>query len=179
MTETGHSNPAASPVAWPDDDAAAVADRLPAARDVHAGSSWRSRLTAGGTEGNERLTVEVGAILFVLLAVLGLTIVRIGQLIWLHLFLGLVLLGPVLLKLASTGYRFLRYYARAAIYRAKGPPMPALRAMGPAVVLTTAVVFVSGVVLLFNGPLGRGTLATIHKASFIVWLVFMATHVLA
>jgi hypothetical protein len=36
---------------------------------------------------------------------LGITIVRIGQLIWLHLFLGLLLLGPVGAKLASTGYR--------------------------------------------------------------------------
>ena len=71
-----------------------------------------------------------GVILIVLFAVLGVTIVQIGQLIWLHLFLGLLLLGPVLLKLASTGYRFLRYYTHDAIYRAKGPPMPALRADG-------------------------------------------------
>jgi hypothetical protein len=81
--------------------------------------------------------------------------------------------------MASTGYRFLRYYTRAAVYRAKGPPMPALRALGPVVVLTTVVVFVSGVVLLFDGPARRGTSLLIHKASFIVWLVFMAIHVLA
>ncbi|MGZ6624610.1 MAG: hypothetical protein ACXVE8_03320, partial [Solirubrobacteraceae bacterium] len=65
------------------------------------------RLLGGGTEGNERLTVLTGALLIVLLAVLGITIVRIGQLLWLHLFLGLVLIGPVALKLASTGYRFM------------------------------------------------------------------------
>lgn len=120
-----------------------------------------------------------GVILILLLAVLGATIVRIGQLMWLHLFLGLLLLGPVLLKMASTGYRFLRYYTRAALYRAKGPPMPALRLMGPVVVITTLVVFISGVVLLFNGPRNRGSLVLIHKASFIVWLGFMAIHVLA
>jgi hypothetical protein len=34
-------------------------------------------------------------------------------------------------------------------------------------------------VLLFNGPGGRSTLVLLHKASFIVWLVFMAVHVLA
>jgi hypothetical protein len=133
----------------------------------------------GGIDGNEQLTAMTGAILLVLLAVLGLTIVRIGQLLWLHLFLGLLLIGPVALKLTSTGYRFARYYARAAIYRAKGPPMPALRAMGPVVVLSTLVVFITGVVLLFHGPRGRSTLVLVHKVSFIVWLVFMAIHVLA
>src|SRR5579872_3166612 len=86
------------------------------------------RLFGGGVDGNERLTAMTGVVLVVMLGALGLTIVRIGQLIWLHLFLGLLLMGPVLLKLASTGYRFLRYYARAAVYRAKGPPMLALRA---------------------------------------------------
>jgi hypothetical protein len=137
------------------------------------------RLLGGGIDGNEQLTAMTGAVLIVMLAALGVTIVRIGQLLWLHLFLGLLLLGPVLLKLASTGYRFLRYYTRAAIYRAKGPPMPALRAMGPVVVLTTLVVFITGVVLLFNGPRGRSFLVLLHKVSFIVWLVFMAIHVLA
>ena len=42
----------------------------------------------GGTDGNERLTSMAGAILIVLLAVLGVTILRIGQLIWVHLFVG-------------------------------------------------------------------------------------------
>jgi hypothetical protein len=144
--------------------------------------SWRGLrpgLFGGGIDGNEQLTAMTGLVLIVLLAVLGITVVRIGQLMWLHLFLGLLLLGPVLLKMASTGYRFGRYYTRAALYRAKGPPMLALRAMGPIVVLTTLIVFISGVVLLFNGPRGRGTLVLIHKASFIVWLVFTAIHVLA
>ena len=42
-------------------------------------------------------------VLLVLFAVLGITIIRIGQLLWLHLFLGVLLVGPVALKLASTG----------------------------------------------------------------------------
>jgi len=121
----------------------------------------------------------VGVILIVLLAVLGVTIVQIRQLIWLHLFLGLLLLGPVFLKLASTGYRLARYYLRTAMYVAKGPPMVALRAMGPVLVALTATVFVSGVVLLFVGPRGRATPLTIHKVSFIAWLVFFGLHLLA
>ncbi len=155
-----------------------IAEPAVAAEPVTS-SRRTSRLFGGGIDGNEQLTAMGGVILIVLLALLGLTILRIGQLIWLHLFLGLLLLGPVMLKMASTGYRFLRYYARAAVYRAKGPPMPALRAMGPVVVLSTLVVFISGVALLFNGPQNRSTLSLIHKASFAIWLMFMGLHVLA
>jgi hypothetical protein len=135
-------------------------------------------LTAGGTEGNARLTTWTGLILFVLLAALGLTIVRIGQLLWLHLFLGLLLLGPVALKMLSTGYRFMRYYTGNARYRRKGPPAPALRLLAPAVVGLTMIVFASGVALLLLGPSSRGSLLLLHKASFILWLGAMAIHVL-
>ena len=136
-------------------------------------------LRGGGIDGNEELTAITGVILIVLFAVIGVTIVRIGQLLWLHLFLGLLLLGPVLLKLASTGYRFLRYYTRDAIYRAKGPPMLLLRAMGPVVVLSTVAVFATGIWLLIVGPRQRSTPLLLHKVSFIVWVVLMALHVLA
>jgi hypothetical protein len=141
--------------------------------------SGRSRpLLGGGTDGNEQLTAIAGALLLVLLAVIGLTIVRIGQLLWLHLFLGLLLIGPVALKLASTGYRFARYYLATAAYRLKGPPHPLLRALAPVLVLTTLVVFVTGVLLLVEGPGSRDRLLVWHKVSFIVWLVAMAPHVL-
>jgi hypothetical protein len=66
---------------------------------------WRSRsLTGGGPDGNEKLTAVNGAILIVPLAVIGFTIPQLRQFIWLHLFVGLLLIGPVLLKMASTGY---------------------------------------------------------------------------
>lgn len=138
------------------------------------------RLLAGGTEGNERLTVVTGFVLIVLLAALGITILRIGQLIWLHLFIGLLLIGPVALKLASTGYRFMRYYTANARYRVKGPPAPALRMLAPLVVVMTVIVFVSGIVLMFIGPDSslRGSTLLIHKASFILWLGLTAIHVL-
>lgn len=133
---------------------------------------------AGGTDGNERLTVQVGAVLIVLLAVLGLTILRIGQLLSVHLFVGLLLIGPLALKLASTGYRFMRYYTHEPRYRRKGPPPPILRLMAPLLVLSTLVVFASGVALLLIGPSSRGSLLLIHKASFIVWIGLFALHVL-
>ncbi len=132
----------------------------------------------GGADGNERLTTITGAVLLLLLAALGVTIVRIGQLIWLHLFLGLLLIGPVALKIASTGYRFVLYYLRDGAYRSKGPPETWLRLIAPIVVVTTVGVFATGVPLIFIGPVNREPLAEIHKVFFIVWVVFTALHVL-
>jgi hypothetical protein len=137
-----------------------------------------SRLVGGGSEGNERLTVVTGLVLIALTAVLGITIVRIGQLMWLHLFLGLALLGPVTLKLLSTGYRFVRYYTFDPPYRRKGPPPLALRALGPLIVLSTVAVFATGIALLILGRSSRQSLGLAHKVSFIAWIVFTGVHVL-
>ncbi len=119
-----------------------------------------------------------GLLLVVLFAGLGVTIVGIGRLLWLHLFLGLLLLGPVALKLASTGYRFLRYYTAESTYRAKGPPLPLLRGLAPIVVFFTLAVFGTGIALLFLGPGSRQPLGELHKLSFIAWIVVTAVHVL-
>lgn len=144
-------------------------------------SAWArlGGLAGGGTTGNERLTSAAGAVLIVLLAVIGVTIIRLGPLLSVHLFVGIVLLGPLLLKLASTGYRFARYYTANPTYRRKGPPALPLRLLAPIVVLSTLVVFVSGIALLFAGPSSRDALLPIHKVSFIVWIAFTAIHVLA
>ena len=135
-------------------------------------------LLRGGTDGNERLTVLTGGVLVVLTAAVGVTIIRIGQLMWLHLFLGLVLLGPVALKLASTGYRFVRYYTHNPAYRRKGPPLPLLRGLAPLVVLSTIALFATGLALLFAGRNTGLPLGMLHKVSFIVWITFTALHVL-
>jgi hypothetical protein len=53
-----------------------------------------------------------------------------------------------------------------------------MRMMAPIVVISTIVVFASGVALLFAGPGSRSTLLPLHKVSFIVWGAFTAFHVL-
>jgi hypothetical protein len=144
-----------------------------------AARTARSRaILGGGTDGNEQLTAMTGALLIVLLLVIGVTILRIRQLISVHLFVGLLLIGPVALKMSSVGYRFVRYYARHRAYRDKGPPEIALRVIAPIVVLTTLVVLVSGLLLLFGGARSRDQYLELHKVSFIVWAVFVGLHVL-
>jgi hypothetical protein len=130
------------------------------------------------TSGNERLTAATGAVLIVLLLVLGVTLLRLRSLLSVHLFVGLLLIPPVLLKMASTGYRFVRYYTHDQHYRSKGPPPALMRMLAPLLVISTVVVFVSGVALLLIGPSSRSALLPIHKVSFIVWGLVFAVHVL-
>ncbi len=95
------------------------------------------------------------------------------------MFLGILLIPPVALKMASTGYRFARYYTSNPAYRRKGPPATLMRLLAPLVVISTVVVFASGVALLLAGPSSRGSLLMIHKASFILWIAVTAIHVFA
>jgi hypothetical protein len=133
----------------------------------------------GGAEGNERLTAATGVVLLLLLAAEGFTILRVGRLLTLHFFLGMLLLGPVALKAGSVLYRFYRYYTGSVPYRRKGPPALLLRLLGPVVMLLTACVFGSGVMLAIAGPSGRQPWMLLHKASFILWFGAMTIHVLA
>jgi hypothetical protein len=133
--------------------------------------------TSPGVAGNARLTGAVAAALLVLLAGEGATIPFIGQLLGPHIFIGMLLIPPVLLKLGSTGYRFARYYTGDPAYLHKGPPNLALRVLAPGVVLTTLVLFGTGVALLLAGP-PSNTLIFAHKLSFIAWVALMTIHVL-
>lgn len=129
-------------------------------------------------EGNARLTGLAAIVLLVLLAAEGVTVLRIGRLLSPHIFIGLLLVPLVVLKLGSTGYRFVRYYTADPDYRRAGPPSPVLRLAGPVVVLSTVVLFASGIELwLFGARFGLFWPAA-HKLSFVVWFCAMTIHVL-
>lgn len=133
--------------------------------------------SAGGARGNERLTAMTGAVLLLLLAAEGVTIVFLHELLTLHFFVGMLLVGPVLLKIGSTCYRFVRYYTGNAPYLRKGPPALLLRLLGPVVIATSAGVIGSGIALAITGP-GAPEWMFIHKASFVLWFCAMSVHVL-
>ena len=61
----------------------------------------------GGPDGNARLTGSTGAMLIALLGVEALTVLSLGSLLSLHIFIGVLLIPPVILKLASTDYALL------------------------------------------------------------------------
>ena len=136
------------------------------------------RLFIGGSAGNEQLTLAIAALLIVLLAVEGATILRIGSLLTVHAFVGMLLIPVIALKLASTGWRMLRYYQRGEEYVLRGPPHIALRMLvAPVLVLSTLLVFGTGVALLALDQ-RHGTLVGLHKASFLVWAGAFGLHVL-
>jgi hypothetical protein len=72
----------------------------------------------------------------------------------------------------------MRYYTGDPAYKQKGPPHPILRALGPLMILTTLAAFLTGLLLLLDGPSAPGTLRLLHKLSFFVWLAVVAIHVL-
>jgi hypothetical protein len=139
----------------------------------------RTRLQRlGGAQGNEALTRLTAAVLVVLLAAEGITIVQIEGLVRPHMFIGMVLIPPVLLKLGSTAYRFARYYSGSRAYREKGPPVLALRLLAPVLVFATVFVLATGVWLMVIGH-GSDAALTLHKASFIVFAGVFALHLAA
>ncbi len=152
----------------------AVAGRSPKARSV---ARVKRRNRFGGVEGNEILTNVTAVVLVGLLVAEGYTIVNMRGLVTAHMFIGLVLIPPVLLKLASTGYRFASYYTGSRPYREKGPPLLPLRLLAPVLVASTVAVFATGVLLLAAGH-KSDTVLQLHQLSFIVFGVVLAVHFL-
>jgi hypothetical protein len=137
------------------------------------------RLFQGGSDGNARLTAAAAVVLLVLLAAEGLTLLGgVGRLLTPHIFIGLLLIPPVALKLASVGWRMTSYYRRVDEYVRKGPPSLVLRILvAPILVTSTVVVFASGIAAALVGH--GGLFLGLHKASFVVWGVAFGVHVLA
>ena len=136
----------------------------------------RTRL--GGSAGNSRLTALTAVVLLVLLAIEGATLLSLRAFLSWHIVIGMLLVPIVVLKLATVGYRFVRYYTNRKEYVEAGPPPMFLRLLGPIVILATVGLFATGVALAVLGP-GVQFVLLLHKASFVVWVAAMAIHVLA
>ena len=132
---------------------------------------------SGGAEGNSRLTGSLGAALFVFLAVEGITLLRIRDLISVHVFIGMLVVPIAALKLGTTGYRALKYYRGSRPYVERGAPPLVLRLIGPIVVVSTVALLATGIAAVLAGR-SAGWLVDLHKVSFFLWFAFMAIHVL-
>ncbi|HET9780852.1 MAG TPA: hypothetical protein VFR33_03650 [Candidatus Dormibacteraeota bacterium] len=130
-------------------------------------------------EGNDRLTSLSGALLFLLLFLIAITVLRVRALLPQHLFLGFALIPPLGLKMFSTGWRFVRYYAGDAAYRRAGPPELLQRLIAPVLVLSTIAVFVTGLELWLFGLRYGSIWLGAHKLSFLIWLPFIGIHALS
>jgi hypothetical protein len=131
-----------------------------------------------GVEGNSRLTGMVAAVLLVVLAAEGATLLDVGQWLSVHVFLGMVVVPLAALKLATTTYRAARYYLRDGRYRERGAPPWLLRILGPVVAISTVALLASGIALVVVQRHTAPWLGDVHRASFIVWFGVMVIHVL-
>jgi hypothetical protein len=129
-------------------------------------------------EANARLTATAAVILLVLLAVEGVTLLRIHGLLTPHVVIGMVLVPVVAVKTGSALWRFGRYYLGNAEYRRKGPPPALLRLLGPFVVVLTAAVLGTGIALLYVPAADRSNWLFLHRATFVLWFGAMTLHVL-
>ncbi len=143
----------------------------------HPSESIHLEQTQAGVIGNERLTALVSFVLLVLIIVELVTSAVLRSWLPAHTFVGVLLAGPLLVKMSSTGWRFLRYYTRAPAYVRRGPPPLVLRVLGPVLLVTTLVMIGSGIGLVVTGPIQPFLL--VHVFSALVWLPLMAVHSLA
>lgn len=130
------------------------------------------------TEGNSRLTALTGVLLLLLfVAEIVTVILGVRSVLSVHVVIGYLLTPPVLVKIASTGWRMSRYYLGDPSYRRRGAPRPFLRALGPIIVVLTGALVGSGLVC-FDGPHALHTFALdVHKVCFYVWLIALIAHV--
>lgn len=132
----------------------------------------------GGSAANEQLTAIIAAVLLPLLVAEGATLLNIRALLTVHAFIGMLLVPVVALKLASAGWRMVRYYAGSEEYVLRGPPQLAIRlVVAPVLVASTVLLFATGVALLAVDET-EGMLVGLHKASFVVWAGAVGIHFL-
>ena len=130
-------------------------------------------------DGNERLTAAVGAILVVLTLIeIATLLLGLHSFLSAHVFVGLVLLPPVAVKLATTGWRFARYYTLNPAYREKGAPQILMRLLAPILVLATVALFGSGVAMGVTHGEALRIARQVHGPSSVVWLIAIGIHVL-
>lgn len=129
-------------------------------------------------EGNKRLTAAVGVLLLAPVVVeIATVLLGVHTFMSWHVFVGLALIPVVALKLATTGWRFARYYSRSSPYVAEGPPQPAMRLLAPLFVAATVVLFGSGVAMgLLHGH-ALQIARNLHGPASVVWLVLLGIHV--
>ena len=130
-------------------------------------------------DGNKRLTAAVGVLLLApVLLEIATVLLGVHTFMSWHVFVGIALIPLVVLKLATTGWRFVRYYTRSRAYVAHGPPQPAMRLLAPLLVVATVVLFGSGVGMgLLHGH-ALQVARRLHGPASVIWLLLLGLHVL-
>jgi hypothetical protein len=134
-------------------------------------------------DGNSRLTgISAGFVLPLFLVEVVTVVLGVKSVITLHVVIGLILLGPALLKLASVTYRIVSYYRSVGAYQQRGRPTVGLRLLGAALGVLFVLLMASGLVLIVgpNGAHSPGRAIHVVTAYLVVLLlvVHLAIHFL-
>ena len=162
-----------------------VADRIPArcGRGPRGGRARRGqpppvRLKAPSrVEANARLTGAAGIVILILLiAELVTVVLGAASVLSLHVAIGLILVPPVLVKLASTTWRMVNYYLGAAAYVHRGPPRRLDRVLAAILSLAIVLLLTSGITLLLGPSSIHQNALQVHKVTFYLALLLIFAH---
>ncbi|HTK07316.1 MAG TPA: hypothetical protein VL485_09110 [Ktedonobacteraceae bacterium] len=129
--------------------------------------------------GNERIIALAGSVLLVLILAEIVIAAKMHVLMPVHIFVGVLLTFPLLVKIGSTGYRFLRYYTGSPAFVQKGPPRLEMRLLAPLLLIASLGLVGSGILLALLGPTHALSVwvLRLHALSVICWLPLLAVHV--
>lgn len=129
---------------------------------------------------NRRLTALNGALLLLLLMAVAITIIFIRSLLLAHFLVGFALIPPLLLKLFTTGQRFVRYYAGDHDFRRAGAPPLFLRfVVAPVLIASTAAVMGTGIELWLFGARFGSWWVSAHTFSAVAFMGAVFVHMLS
>ncbi len=131
--------------------------------------------------GVSRSVAFFGALLLLLILAELATIPLISKTIGWHIAIGLVILPALLIKIGINGYRAIAYYRQSPAFLEAGAPWLPLRLLSLPFLVTTLIVFGSGVEMTFAGPSSFSLtfLDAAHILFSIIWLLLFGFHVIA
>jgi uncharacterized membrane protein YtjA (UPF0391 family) len=114
--------------------------------------------------------------LILLIAELVTVVLGAASVLSLHVAIGLILVPPVLVKLATTTWRMVNYYIGAATYTHRGPPPTLARILGPILSLAIVLVLISGIALILGPSSIHHSALQVHKVTFYLALLLIVVH---
>ncbi len=126
----------------------------------------RARTPDRNVDGNARLTgISASFVLPLILFEVATVVLGVKSVITPHVAVGLLLVGPVLLKLGSVTYRMASYYRGVSEYRQRGKPAGGLRMLGGCLAVLMLLLLTSGLVLIVGPNWAHSEARTVHAVT--------------
>ena len=129
--------------------------------------------------GNERMVALTGIVLLVLIIAEIVIAAKMQALMPIHIFVGVLLTFPLLVKIGSIGYRCVSYYTGSPAFVRKGPPRMEMRLLAPLLLIASLSLVLTGITLALLGPTNVWSVwvLRLHALSVMCWLPLLALHV--